>query len=85
LVTRCQGGLGLGQGFGTIEGNDITKTIQIPRYFSNNTHWPQMVIYFNFVEGVMDDEEAVLMDVAQELFAIGEVIILDIKSLEQPI
>ncbi len=37
------------------------------------------------MEGVMDDEKAVLMAINPELFAIGEMVLLDLGSLKQPI
>jgi len=40
---------------------------------------------YNFVEGVMDDEKAVLMATNLELFVIGEMVLLDLGSLKQPI
>ncbi len=37
------------------------------------------------MEGVMDDEKVVLMATNPELFAIDEVVLLDLGSLKQPI
>jgi len=45
----------------TIKGNGIVKIVFVSNYFSGNIKRPQMVINYNFIEGVIDDEEEKIM------------------------
>jgi len=56
----------------TIKGNGIVKIIFVSKYFSGNIKRPHMVINYNFIEGVIDDEEEkIMLSYEHDLLSIG--------------
>jgi hypothetical protein len=45
----------------TIEGNGIIKIVFVSKYLSGNFKWLQVVINYNFLEGVTNEEETLLV------------------------
>jgi len=55
----------------TIKGNDIVKIIFISKYLNGNIRQPQMIVSYNFMEGVTDEKEEMLFFSKLNLFSIG--------------
>jgi hypothetical protein len=41
----------------TIKGNGIVKTMFVSKHLNGNIKEPQMILNYNFMEGVKDEEE----------------------------
>jgi len=61
----------------TIEGNGTIKTIFISKYLSGNIRRPHIVIRYNFIEGVTNEENEILLSYEPNLFSIGLITFLD--------
>jgi hypothetical protein len=55
----------------TIEGNGIVKIIFVSKYLNGNIRWPQMVINYNFMEGVTYEEKELIFSSELDIFSIG--------------
>jgi hypothetical protein len=49
----------------------------VSKYLSGNIRQPQMIINYNFMEGVIDEEEESLHPSEPNLFSIGMITFLD--------
>jgi hypothetical protein len=64
----------------TIKGYDNVKTIYVSKYLNGNIKRPQMVITYNFLEGVTNEEEEISLTSKPNLFSIGIIMLLDQKT-----
>ncbi len=55
----------------TIKGNGIVKTMFVSKYLNGNIRQPQMIVNYNFMEGVIDEEEELFISFEPDLFSIG--------------
>jgi hypothetical protein len=55
----------------TIKNNGIINTIFVPKYLSGNIRRPYMVISYNFMEGVIDEEENIFFCLNQIYSPLG--------------
>jgi hypothetical protein len=61
----------------TIKDNGIVKTIYISKYLSGNIRKPQMVVTYNFLKGVTNEEEEISLTSKPILFSNGIITLLD--------
>ncbi len=61
----------------TTEGNGTINTIFILKYLNGNIRRPQTVVNYNFMEGVINEEEEILFLSKPNLFSIGMIILFD--------
>ncbi len=61
----------------TIEGNGIVKTIFVSKYLNGNIKGPQIIIGYNFMEGVIDEEEEIMRSFELDLLSIGMITLLN--------
>jgi hypothetical protein len=54
----------------TIEGNGTIETIFVFKYLNGNIRGPQMVINYNFIKGVTNEEEKIMFFFEPNLFSI---------------
>jgi hypothetical protein len=57
----------------TIKGNGTIKTVRISRQLGPDTVTPHALVCYNFVEGLTDEEEAILMASDPALHALGTI------------
>ncbi len=81
MVMGCQGYTWLGNNFINIEGNGIIRTITIIKHLDNNIKRPKVLFWYDFVNGIIDEEEDVLLVPKFDLFTIGTIILLEPKIL----
>ncbi len=67
----------------TIEGNDIMNIIFVSKYLNGNIRKPRTIINYNFLEGVTNEEEEILLAFEPNLFSIG-IIMLANQMVEGP-
>ncbi len=60
----------------TIESNGIVKPIFVSKYLNGNIRGPQIIISYNFMEGVIDEEE-IMHSFELDLLSIGMIALLD--------
>jgi hypothetical protein len=61
----------------TIEGNGTIKIVSISKYLNGNIKRPQMVINYNFIKGVTDEEEKIMFFSKRNLVSVGMTTFLD--------
>ncbi len=66
----------------TIEGNGTIKTIFVSKYLSGNIGRPQIIVNYNFMEGVIDEDEEIMFFLKLDLFSIGMITLLDQAVVE---
>jgi hypothetical protein len=64
----------------TIKGNGNVKTIYVSKYLNGNIKRLQMVVTYNFLEGMTDEEEEISLTSKPNLFSIGIITLLDQKT-----
>jgi hypothetical protein len=53
----------------TIEGNGTMWTIAITKHLDNNTKCPKVLLCYNLMEGVIDEEEKILLATKTNIYA----------------
>jgi hypothetical protein len=66
-----------GNNFISIEGNGTICTIAITKHLDNNIKRQELLLCYDFVNGVIDEEEDVLLVVELNLFAISTITFLE--------
>ncbi len=61
ITTKCQAYACQGNNFIHIEGNDIIHTLVVTKHLDNNTKCPKVLFCYDFVDGVVDKDENVLL------------------------
>jgi hypothetical protein len=61
----------------TIEGNGTIKTIFISKYLNGNIRRPHMVVNYNFIKGVTNEEQKIMFFLKLNLFSIGMITLPD--------
>jgi hypothetical protein len=61
----------------TIKGNDTIKIFYVSKYLNGNIRKPQMVVIYNFLEGVINEEKEILLTSKVDLFSIGIITLFD--------
>ncbi len=61
----------------TVEGNGIVKTIFVSKYLNGNIGRPQIIINYNFMEGVTYEEEETMCSFELYLLSIGMITLFD--------
>jgi len=70
-----------GNNFISIEGNNIVCTITITKHLDSNTKRPKVLLYYDFVDKVIDEKEDVLLAAKPNLFIIGTITSPKLKIL----
>ncbi len=60
-----------------IEANGIVHTITLTKHLDNNTKRLELLLCYDFVNGITDEEEYMLLAVELDLFGIGTIILLE--------
>jgi len=81
MATRCQVTHDWGNNLISIEGNGIICTIVVIKHLDNNTKRLEILLYYDFVNGITDEEEDVLLVAKLDLFAIGTITLLEHEVL----
>ncbi len=64
----------------TIEGNGTMRTIAITKHLDNNTKCPVVLLCYDMIEGVTDEEEKILFTTKPNLFTLGTITLLQPKK-----
>jgi hypothetical protein len=67
----------------TIKGNGTVKNNYVSKYLNGNIKRPQMVVTYNFLEGVTDKEKEIFLTSKPNLFSIGIITLFD-QMIERP-
>jgi len=59
----------------------IVRTIAITKHLDNNTKHPKVLFCYDFVNGITNEEEDVLLVAKPNLFAIGTITLPQLKIL----
>jgi len=59
----------------TVQGNEIVRTISINKKLGTKTRKPQVLIFYNLLEGLIDDEEDLIFEIELKLFLISTIVI----------
>jgi len=70
-----------GNNFITIEGNGTIRTIVVTKHLESNTKCLEVLLYYNFVNGVTNEEEDVLLVAKLNSFVINIIILLELEIL----
>ncbi len=65
----------------TIKGNGIVKIVSMSTYLNGNIKKQHSMVSYNFIKGVIDEEEIFLLDFEPNLFSIGLISLLDQQRL----
>ncbi len=60
----------------TVQGNEIVRTILVNMKLGEETKRPQILVYYELMEGLIDEEEDLIFETELELFSIGIITIL---------
>jgi hypothetical protein len=73
----------LGNNLFTIEGNDMVQTITFTKYLDNNTKCFEVLLCYDWIEGVTNKEENIFLIIKLALFTLGTITLpkLDIFSV----
>jgi len=61
----------------TVQGNGTVRTILINKKLGVETKRPQVLVCYDFMEGLIDEEENMIFEIELELFSIGTITISD--------
>jgi hypothetical protein len=67
----------------TIKGNGTIKKRYVSKYLNGNIKKPQMVVTYNFLEGVTNEEKEILLTSKPNLFSNGIITLFD-QTIERP-
>jgi hypothetical protein len=59
----------------TIQGNGIIKTIPYNKKLGAETKRPQILVYYDLLERLIDEKENIIFETEPKLFSIGTIII----------
>jgi hypothetical protein len=59
----------------TIQGNGTIKIILVNKKLGEETRRPQVLVYYDLMEGLIDEEEVLIFETKPELFSIGTITI----------
>jgi len=65
----------------TIEGNGIMHIIVVTKHFDGNMKWPIIFLYYNSIDGVIDEEEDVLLATNPYFSTIGTITLPEPKII----
>jgi hypothetical protein len=60
-----------------VQGNGIVKTILVNKKLGAKTRRPQVLVYYNLLEGLINGEEDLIFEIKLELLLISTIIISD--------
>jgi hypothetical protein len=63
----------------TIEGNGTVRTTVITKHLDGNTKQRKVLFCYDFMNGVIVEEEEVLLQVESDLFTIGTITLSELK------
>lgn len=61
----------------TIQGNGMVKTIVVTKYLGAKVKRPQMLLCYNYYNGITNEEEDIIFAIKPKLFSIGIINLLD--------
>ncbi len=70
-----------GNNFITIKGNGTVHTIAVIKHLESNTKCLEVLLYYDFVNGVTNEEEYMLLVVKLDLFIINTITLLELEIL----
>jgi hypothetical protein len=65
----------------TIQGNGIVRTIAVTKHLGTNLKRPKVLLFFDYQNGIINEEEDLMFTSEPELFSIG-IISLPLETLE---
>jgi len=60
-----------------VQGNGTIKTILVNRKLRAKTRRPQILVYYDLKEGLIDEKEDLIFEIKPKLFSIGTIILLE--------
>jgi hypothetical protein len=57
----------------SVPGNGMVRTISVNKKLGTETKRPQVVVCYNLMEGLIDEEEYLIFETKLELFSIGTI------------